>query len=299
MAEKKSTSEKLNEEMLKYYQKQNEILMLNELQQMNKQAEQGKKKKELQQMGKKLKKMKDKELIDNISSIIIKTWETDGVQRISDVLSVLEVREWFLNKEIDVGALGLTESLTHDYRINEIYDYFSEYGMKERIRWSKIEINIQQKLKEWITQKNKKEFDEKVNTLVKRARDDNLYSVTSAHVKQFASELGIDTTQRLNILTNAVTTRLNKEFWSSEPKGKRTLTKSIKLEVFKRDNYTCHECGAGRDAELHVHHIIPVCRGGTDEMNNLITLCASCNQSIGDRIYTMKPEKSCLSDRDE
>ena len=95
----------------------------------------------------------------------------------------------------------------------------------------------------------------------------------------------------MNLLTNAVSTKLTKEFGGNEPKRKRTLTNSIKIEVFKRDNYTCQECGAGREAKLHIHHIIPFARGGTDEMRNLITLCDSCNMAIGNRVYKMKPKK--------
>jgi len=302
MAKRKTTEEKLQEEMLNYYKKQNERLRLKEQQELieqerllEEQKEQEKKTKELQNMGKKLKKIKDKKLIETISSIIIKTWEEiEEIPRNPDnfdVLSVLEVQEWFLNKGIDISALGLTRSLMFDFSRKEIYDYFDEYGLSEKIRWNKLIIKIRQKLKSWIDKKERDEFEDKVNSLVKRAREDNLFSVTTSHIKQFASELGIDTTRQMNLLTNAVTTKLNKEFGGNEPKKKRTLTKSIKLEVFKRDNYTCQECGAGREAKLHVHHIIPVSCGGSDEMSNLITLCDSCNRAIGNRIYKMKPKK--------
>ncbi len=285
--------------MLRYYQKQNARLILIEQRELierqtllEKQREKEKKEKELQQMGKRLKKIKDKEIIDTLSSIIIKAWgETEGIPNNSDnfdVLSVLEVQEWFLNKGIDSSSLGLTRSFVFDFGRGESYNYFDEYGLSEKIRWNKLVIQVRQKLNEWINQKEREEFDSKVNSLAKRAREDNLFSVTTAHIKQFASELGIDISRQTNLLTNAVSTRLNKEFGSNEPRRKRTLTNSIKIEVFKRDNYTCHECGAGREAKLHVHHIMPVARGGTDEMSNLITLCDSCNMAIGNRIYKMK-----------
>jgi len=298
MSGKESTETKLQEEMLRYYQKQNERLRIQEQQEMSEHAlqeaslkEQEKKEKELQQMGKKLKKMKDKDLIQNVSSIIIKTWkETENIPKnldYFDVFSVLEVQEWFLNKGIDVITLGLT-SHSFDFGRGLSYNYFDEYGMSEKIRWNKLIIKISKKLREWINQKEREEFDDKVNALVKRAREDNLFSVTTAHIKQFAPELGIDTSRQMNLLTNAVSTKLNKEFGGNEPKRKRTLTNSIKVEVFKRDNYTCQECGAGREAKLHVHHSIPVSRGGTDEMSNLVTLCDSCNFAIGNRVYKIK-----------
>ena len=113
------------------------------------------------------------------------------------------------------------------------------------------------------------------------------YMLTNPNVaEQFSVELGIDTTRKLNHLTNAVSTKLNQDFGVVEPKKKRTLTKSIKIEILKRDNYTCVECGATRnDSKLHIHHKMPVSRGGTDEMSNLVTLCDSCNLSIGNRVY--------------
>lgn len=61
---------------------------------------------------------------------------------------------------------------------------------------------------------------------------------------------------------------------------KRThIPKGMRHEVFKRDNYTCVECGAKKEdgATLHVDHIIPVSKGGSDELDNLQTLCFDCN----------------------
>ncbi len=56
------------------------------------------------------------------------------------------------------------------------------------------------------------------------------------------------------------------------------LNKSIRHEVFKRDNYRCVECGAtNNETILHVDHILPVSQGGSDELDNLQTLCEECN----------------------
>lgn len=61
---------------------------------------------------------------------------------------------------------------------------------------------------------------------------------------------------------------------------KRThIPRGLRHEVFKRDNYTCCECGAKKSdgVTLHVDHKIPVSKGGTDELDNLQTLCSDCN----------------------
>ena len=64
------------------------------------------------------------------------------------------------------------------------------------------------------------------------------------------------------------------------------VPRGLRKEVFKRDNYTCVECGARKSdgATLHVDHKIPVSKGGTDELDNLQTLCSDCNLNKSDVI---------------
>jgi hypothetical protein len=49
--------------------------------------------------------------------------------------------------------------------------------------------------------------------------------------------------------------------------------------ILERDGH-CQVCDRA-DVMLHVDHIIPKSRGGTDEPTNLRALCASCNQKKG------------------
>ena len=51
---------------------------------------------------------------------------------------------------------------------------------------------------------------------------------------------------------------------------------AIRTDVLKRDNYTCVNCGQ-TGTELHVHHIVARAEGGTNDLTNLVTLCASCH----------------------
>lgn len=54
-----------------------------------------------------------------------------------------------------------------------------------------------------------------------------------------------------------------------------------RLEVLRRDDWTCRNCGRKGgptgDADLHAHHVVPVARGGRTEDSNLVTLCERCH----------------------
>ena len=54
---------------------------------------------------------------------------------------------------------------------------------------------------------------------------------------------------------------------------------NIKQAVLHRDNYTCQSC-LKKDTKLQVHHIIYKSNGGSNSMDNLVTLCKHCHQKI-------------------
>ncbi|MBR0384428.1 MAG: HNH endonuclease [Eubacteriaceae bacterium] len=65
--------------------------------------------------------------------------------------------------------------------------------------------------------------------------------------------------------------------------------------ILNRDNYTCQICGK-KHTKLEVHHIIYKSQGGTDDENNLITLCEECHHAVHDKAIelTKKPRKRDL-----
>jgi 5-methylcytosine-specific restriction enzyme A len=50
-----------------------------------------------------------------------------------------------------------------------------------------------------------------------------------------------------------------------------------RLIVLRRDNYMCQHYGKS-EKRLYVHHIIPKEHGGTNDLDNLTTLCIDCHQ---------------------
>jgi len=64
--------------------------------------------------------------------------------------------------------------------------------------------------------------------------------------------------------------------------NKKPISNRIRKAVFERDAYRCQQCGDWHD--LTVDHIHPESKGGTLDMNNLQTLCNTCNSTKGDRV---------------
>lgn len=68
---------------------------------------------------------------------------------------------------------------------------------------------------------------------------------------------------------------------------RQAIRKSVRFEVFKRDNFTCQYCGKkAPDVILHVDHINPVSKGGDNEIINLLTSCEPCNLGKSDRLLS-------------
>ena len=56
---------------------------------------------------------------------------------------------------------------------------------------------------------------------------------------------------------------------------------NTKMMIRNRDNYTCQYCkNKCKDSNLDVHHIIFRSNGGSDEPENLITLCRTCHKDL-------------------
>ena len=56
--------------------------------------------------------------------------------------------------------------------------------------------------------------------------------------------------------------------------------------ILKAAGFRCQACGApASETRLHLDHIYPSSKGGTDDLINIQVLCESCNCSKGDRIY--------------
>ena len=73
--------------------------------------------------------------------------------------------------------------------------------------------------------------------------------------------------------------------------SKHQVTHDWRLDVFERQGWKCAYCGRdfstlprrARRRLLTVDHVVPTCRGGTDEDANLVAACERCNAMKGNR----------------
>lgn len=90
--------------------------------------------------------------------------------------------------------------------------------------------------------------------------------------------------QRPNYMNGGITTTIeDSQTEVVEPVSyPATEHDQVRLCVRRRDNYTCQHCGQ-TEGSLHVHHVIPKAEGGTDDLDNLITLCVQCHRQAHKR----------------
>ena len=84
--------------------------------------------------------------------------------------------------------------------------------------------------------------------------------------------------------THLVTRVMAQPKRSAPPRRVRMLTPaglfSARAAARDRDRDTCVLCG---DPMWHVHHIIPITHGGTNDIDNLVCVCGSCHVALHGR----------------
>lgn len=71
---------------------------------------------------------------------------------------------------------------------------------------------------------------------------------------------------------------------------KKRISSNLREKVFKRDGYKCLRCGCSNYGDLRADHVVPESKKGETSINNLQTLCVSCNSWKGIKTIDFRGE---------
>lgn len=72
---------------------------------------------------------------------------------------------------------------------------------------------------------------------------------------------------------------LNHNYRARKKQADGTHTEQDLQEQYKRQGGKCYYCGCKLDDNWHIEHVIPLSRGGSNDIANIVCSCPSCNQS--------------------
>lgn len=91
----------------------------------------------------------------------------------------------------------------------------------------------------------------------------------------------------MHLMKNPILANPKVRHWGYQ-KGANYGFENTKAKILNRDGYTCQCCkGKKRDSKLEVHHIVFRSQGGSDDENNLITLCHTCHYNVHNGIQKL------------
>jgi len=121
-------------------------------------------------------------------------------------------------------------------------------------------------------------------------------SIHLREVKEFAVSELQELRQRV-VLLDKENQRLHRELLKAGRNQRKAISNKTRFAIFQRDGFRCRCCGksAANDmtVELQIDHILPVVKGGTNDLSNLQTLCKECNN--GKRTETVDFVKQPIS----
>ena len=185
-----------------------------------------------------------------------------------------------INLGIDCGSVTIGISATTkekelysaEYELRkDISDLLSDRRMYRRMRRNRLRYRkprflnrVKSKHKGWLAPSVENKIDNHIKIIQK------IHKILP--ISKIILEIANFDIQKLN------NPDINK--WDYQ-KGDRFGFENIKSYVLHRDNYTCQHCkGKSKDNRLEVHHIIYRSNGGSDNQENLTTLCKSCHDKV-------------------
>lgn len=188
---------------------------------------------------------------------------------------------------VDTGSSHIGSSVSDDK--GNIY-YMSDTKIRNDIADKmKQRLAYRRNRRERKTRYRKARFLNRKNSKKKDRFSPTMISKFHSHVKEieFIQSILPITTLVLetgnfdtHLMKNPSLAKENVKHWGYQ-QGANYGFENTKAKVLNRDNYTCQCCkGKRKDSKLEVHHIIFRSNGGSDEEDNLITLCHTCHFKV-------------------
>ena len=156
------------------------------------------------------------------------------------------------------------------------------------------------------TRYRKSRFLNRANSTKKGRFSPTMRSKLHSHVKEIEYIKSILPIDKLIIETGTFDMQLMKNPELADPKikpfgyqhGPNYGYENTRAMVLDRDGHKCQHCnGRTKDSKLEVHHIIFRSHGGSDDSDNLITLCHTCHKKLHEGKIKLKlsgKKKGCL-----
>ena len=188
---------------------------------------------------------------------------------------------------VDTGSSHIgTSTVTNDGKVLYMSDVIVRNDIKDKMdarrRYRRSRRNRKNRYKKarWLNRKNS----------IKSGRfSPTMISKINSHIKEIEyvksilpiNNLVLETgTFDMHLMKNPMLHNEKYRYWGYQ-KGLNYGFANTKAKVLNRDNYTCQCCkGKKKSNRLEIHHVIFRSNGGSDEEDNLITLCDTCHTNL-------------------
>jgi hypothetical protein len=188
---------------------------------------------------------------------------------------------------VDTGSSHIgTSAVTNDGKVLYMSDVIVRNDIKDKMdarrRYRRSRRNRKNRYRKarWLNRKNS----------IKSGRfSPTMISKINSHIKEIEyvksilpiNNLVLETgTFDMHLMKNPMLHNEKYRHWGYQ-KGLNYGFANTKAKVLNRDNYTCQCCkGKKKSNRLEIHHIIFRSNGGSDEEDNLITLCDTCHTNL-------------------
>jgi len=147
-----------------------------------------------------------------------------------------------------------------------------------------INLNYREKNREKIREIGKRYRDknrEKLLAYKKTYRKKNAEKIREGKRRWLLNKIHSDPEYALRYYLRLEELKLK---YGKKSKRRFPIPPSVRLQVFKRDKFTCRYCGnKAPNVAIVIDHIIPVSKDGENNLDNLITACEYCNSGKGDK----------------